>query len=158
MAEIRRFSPGDEAALSALLRRTLLEVNARYCPDGEIDWLYHRYTPQGVADIARQGHMYVMVEGDTIVGTGTTIVTGESECEIIAAFLLPEAIGRGLGRQLFTALEADELAVGAARVWLTSSVNALDFYEKIGYQYVYGYRQRGGEMHLLEMEKRKETT
>lgn len=155
MAEIRRFVPGEEETLSRLLRRTLLEVNANYCPAGEIDWLYNRYTPQGVAEIAAQGHMYVVLEDGVIVGTGTTITTGESECEIIAAFLLPEAIGRGLGRKLFDVLENDSLAAGAKRIWLTSSVNALDFYEKIGYTYVYGYRQRGGEMHLLELEKRK---
>ena len=155
MAEIRLYCPGDETALSVLLRRTLLEVNANYCPAGEIEWLYNRYTPETVAEIAAGGHTYVMTEDDTVVGTGTVIETGEAECEIIAAFLLPEAIGRGLGRQLFAALEADELCVKARRIWLTSSVNALDFYEKTGWQYVYGYRQRGGELHLLEMEKRK---
>ena len=155
MAQIRRYRAGDETALSILLRRTLTEVNANYCPAGEIEWLYNRYTPEGVAEIAATGHMYVLEEDGIIAGTGTTILTGEGECEIIAAFLLPEYIGRGLGRQLFAALEADELAASADRIWLTSSVNALDFYEKAGYQYVYGYRQRGGEMHLLEMEKRK---
>lgn len=155
MVEIRRYILGDEETLSILLRRTLLEVNANYCPAGEIEWLYNRYIPEGVASIAAQGHMYVVVEDGVIVGTGTTIMTGEDECEIIAAFLLPEAIGHGLGRKLFDVLESDSLATGAKRIWLTSSVNALDFYEKIGYQYVYGYRQRGGEMHLLEMEKRK---
>ena len=155
MAEVRRYRSGDEFALSALLRRTLTEINANYCPKAEIDWLYARYTPDGVAEIARNGHMYVLTEDDRIVGTGTTILTGESECEIIAAFLLPEYLGRGLGRRLFDVLENDALAIGARRIWLTSSVNALDFYEKIGYKYVYGYRQRGGEMHLLEMEKRK---
>ena len=155
MVEIRRFIPGEEATLSILLRRTLMEVNANYCPAAEMDWLYNRYTPQGVAEIAGQGHMYVVVEDGITVGTGTTVMTGENECEIIAAFLLPEAIGHGLGRKLFDVLESDELAASAKRIWLTSSVNALDFYEKIGYKYVYGYRQRGGEMHLLEMEKRK---
>ncbi|MBE6963712.1 MAG: GNAT family N-acetyltransferase [Ruminococcaceae bacterium] len=155
MAEIRLYRPGDETALSILLRRTLLEVNASHCPADEIEWLYNRYTPEMVAEIASGGHTYVMTEGETIVGTGTVVETGEAECEIIAAFLLPEAIGRGLGRKLFTALESDALCVNARRIWLTSSENALDFYEKTGWQYVYGYRQRGGELHLLEMEKRK---
>ena len=155
MAEIRRFLSGEEETLSKLLRRTLMKVNANFCPAAEMDWLYNRYTPEGVAEIATKGHTYVVVEDSMIVGTGTTMMTGESECEIIAAFLLPEYIGRGLGRQLFEVLEGDELASPAKRIWLTSSVNALDFYEKAGYQYVYGYRQRGGEMHLLELEKRK---
>lgn len=153
MAEIRRYIPGEEETLSRLLRRTLLEVNANHCPKAEIDWLYARYTPAGVAEIASKGHMYVVVENGITVGTGTTIVTGENECEIIAAFLLPEAIGRGLGRRLFQVLESDELAAGAKRIWLTSSANALDFYEKIGYTYTWGYRQRDPVNHLLEMEK-----
>ena len=154
MAELRRYQPGDECAVSALLRRTLLEVNALSCPKEEIDWLYDRYTPETVAQIAAENHTYVMTEKNAIVGTGTVTMTGERECEIIAAFLLPEAIGRGLGTQFFDALEADEWCREADRVWLTSSVNALDFYEKRGYVNPNGYRARGGDG-LLTMEKRK---
>jgi len=154
MAEIRRYVPGDEGAVSALLRRTLLEVNAHYCPKGEIEWLYDRYTPETVAQIAADGHMYVMTEDGVIVGTGTVVQTGEGECEIIAAFLLPEAIGRGLGTQLFDVLEGDEWCAAAKRIWLTSSVNALDFYEKRGYVNPNGYRTRGAD-DLLTMEIRK---
>ena len=154
MAEIRRYQSGDEDALSRLLRRTLLEVNAHHCPKGEIDWLYDRYTPETVAQIAQDGHMYVMTEDGTIVGTGTVVQTGEGECEIIAAFLLPEAIGRGLGTQLFDMLEGDEWCAAARRIWLTSSVNALDFYEKRGYVNPNGYRTRGADS-LLTMEIRK---
>ena len=151
MAEIRRYVPGDEGAVSALLRRTLLEVNAHYCPKGEIEWLYDRYTPETVAQIAADGHMYVMTEDGVIVGTGTVVQTGEGECEIIAAFLLPETIGRGLGTQLFDVLEGDEWCAAAKRIWLTSSVNALDFYEKRGYVNPNGYRTRGAD-NLLTME------
>ena len=154
MAEIRRYLPGDEGVLSVLLRRTLLEVNAQHCPKEEIDWLYDRYTSETVAEIAKDGHMYVMTEDGAIVGTGTVTVTGEGECEIIAAFLLPEAIGRGLGTQLFDVLEADEWCRDAHRIWLTSSVNALDLYEKRGYVNPNGYRARG-EDGLLTMEIRK---
>lgn len=155
MAEIRRYLPGDEAPLSSLLRRTLLEVNAHYCPKTEIDWLYDRYTPETVAQISAEGHTYVMTEAGAIVGTGTVVQTGDRECEIIAAFLLPEVIGRGLGTQLFDVLEADEWCQDAVRIWLTSSVNALDFYEKRGYVNPNGYRTRGAD-DLLTMEKRKD--
>lgn len=152
-AVIRRFIPGEEEEVSVLLRRTLMEVNANYCPQNEMDWLYNRYTPETVAQIAAENHMYVMTEGDTIVGTGTLVVTGPDECEIIAAFLLPEAIGCGLGTKLFDALETEELSKDVKRIWLTSSVNALDFYEKRGYVNPNGYRQRDPENHLLVMEK-----
>lgn len=107
-----------------------------------------------MAQIAVEGHTYVMEEKGVIVGTGTVIVTGERECEIIAAFLLPEAIGRGLGTQLFDVLEADDFCTSSDRIWLTSSVNALDFYEKRGYVNPCGYRTRGADG-LLTMEKLK---
>lgn len=151
MAEIRWYLPGDEEVLSALIRRTLLEVNAECCPQDEIDWLYNRYTPETIAEIAKDSHMYVMTEDGAIVGTGTVVQTRERECEIIAAFLLPEVIGRGLGTQLFDVLEGDEWCASAKRIWLTSSVNALDFYEKRGYVNPNGYRTCG-EDGLLTME------
>jgi len=50
-------------------------------------------------------------------------------------------------------LESDELCTIAGRLWLTSSVTATPFYEKMGYTYRFGYRNSGGEDNLIEMEK-----
>ena len=150
--QFRRYREGDAPVLSALMRRSLLEINTD-SPQWEIDWLYARYSPEGVAEIAAESHMYVMLDGETIMGTGTVALSGPGEAELKAAFLAPEYVGRGLGVELFRTLEADEYAVGASRIWLTSSDQALNFYERLGYQYVYGYRGRN-EDKLFEMEKR----
>ena len=151
--EIRRFRPGDEQAISALIRRTLTEVNTD-CPIWEIEWLYDHYTPEAVLKMAAECHTYVLWEDDRIIGTGSVSVTGETETEIIAAYLLPEYIGFGHGTALFDTLESDPLAQKADRLWLTSSVTALDFYEKRHYAYCDGYRGRGADG-LITMEKRK---
>jgi len=152
--EIRAFCPGDEGAISALIRRTLVEVNSVDCPAEEIDFLYQLYTPEKVIKNAEEGHTYVLWEANAIVGTGTITQTGTEESEIVAAFLAPEAIGRGWGKQLFAALERDPLFTGAERVWLTSSVTALKFYEKVGFSYEGGYFHRN-EDDLIVMEKRR---
>ena len=152
--EIRRFQDGDEAAISHLIRRTLIEVNAKDHDDDEIQELYDLYTPEGIREIAREGHTYVIVEDGVIQGTGTITSTGERESEIIAAFLLPEAIGHGYGGALFDVLESDPLAVEAQRLWLTSSVMALGFYEKRGYECEAGYRTRS-ENGLFVMNKKR---
>ncbi len=149
---IERFQPGQEEELSRIIRRTLLEVSAGVDPQWEVDWLYEHYSPEGIAEMAAQGHTYVVWEDGKIVGTGTVTAAGEDESEIIAAFLAPEAIGRGLGAELFAALEADPLAANARRLWLTTSVMARGFYERQGYGYVSGYRQRS-EDGLCYMEK-----
>ena len=90
-----------------------------------------------------------------IIGSGTILPDGETEAEIVAAFLSPESIGKGYGRKLFETLETDELAAKATRVWLTSSDMALGFYEHMGWVNPNGPRARAGEDNLLYMEKRK---
>ncbi len=142
--EIREFCLGNEREISDLIRRTLLEVNAADCPKWEIDFLYDLYTPEKVVKNAAGGHTYVLWENGRIIGTGTIGRTGERESEIFAAFLLPEYIGKGIGRKLFDLLESDPLFLESDRVWLTASITALKFYEKIGYTY------EGGCCHLNE--------
>lgn len=154
MLTIRRFQAGDENALSALIRRTLREVNYT-SPKSELDYLIPHYSPETMVELSRTGHTYVLEEDGQIVGSGTVLPDGASEAEIVAAFLVPESIGKGYGRKLFEALEADELAVKAERVWLTSSDMALGFYEHMGWVNPNGYRVRAGEENLLYMEKRK---
>ena len=154
MLTIRRFQAGDENALSALIRRTLREVNYT-SPKSELDYLIPHYSPETMVELSRTGHTYVLEEDGQIVGSGTVLPDGGTEAEIVAAFLAPESIGKGYGRKLFEALEADELAVKAERVWLTSSDMALGFYEHMGWVNPNGYRVRAGEENLLYMEKRK---
>ena len=47
------------------------------------------------------------------------------------------------------------MAAKAARVWLTSSDMAVEFYEHMGWVNPNGPRARAGEDNLLYMEKRK---
>lgn len=153
MISIRRFETGDETTLSSLIRRTLLEVNTS-SPQWEIDWLYEHYTPENIAALAIEGHTYVMTEDGRIIGTGSVKQDGPSQAEILAAFLSADCVGRGLGKMLFETLEQDEIAKEADRIWLTASHQALNFYERIGYKYVYGYRGKNAD-DLIEMEKRR---
>ena len=82
-----------------------------------------------MVELSETGHTYVLEEDGQIIGSGTILPDGETEAEIVAAFLSPESIGKGYGRKLFETLEADELAAMATRVWLTSSDMAVEFYE-----------------------------
>lgn len=150
--EIKLFCSGNEHPISSLIRRTLVEVNATDCPSHEIAYLYGKYEPDTIAEIAKAGHTYVLWHDGKIIGCGS-VVPDENTPEIVAAFLLPEYIGRGYGRKLFEVLESDELCTIAGRVWLTSSVTATPFHEKMGYTYRFGYRNSGGEDNLIEMEK-----
>ena len=67
MLTIRRFQTGDENALSALIRRTLREVNYT-SPKSELDYLIPHYSPETMAELSRTGHTYVLEETDRSSG------------------------------------------------------------------------------------------
>ena len=83
MLTIRRFQTGDENALSALIRRTLREVNYT-SPKSELDYLIPHYSPETMVELSRTGHTYVLEEDGQIVGSGTVLPDGETEAEKIA--------------------------------------------------------------------------
>lgn len=132
MLTVRRFQAGDAAILSTMIRRTLREVNYT-SPKPELDYLIPHYSPETMVELSETGHTYVLEEDGQIIGSGTVLPDGETEAEIVAAFLSPESIGKGYGRKLFETLETDELAMKATRVWLTSSDMAVEFYEHMGW-------------------------
>ena len=157
--EIRRFVPGEEAALSRLAARTLLEYNSKHTAPEEEPWiplLVEKYRPEAILGFSETGHTYVLCDGDTLLGMGGVRKTGEDECLIYGLFLTPEAIGKGYGTMLFHALEADELYTQCSRAWLIPTTAALGFYEKMGYTYMDGYRVRRKDDGLFYMEKHLE--
>ena len=150
MKTIRLARPGDVDALLAIYAPYLsTTVTFEYVVPSREEF------SRRIADVQARFPYLVLEEDGQIVGSGTVLPDGGTEAEIVAAFLIPESIGRGYGRKLFETLEADELAVKAERVWLTSSDMALGFYEHMGWVNPNGYRVRAGEENLLYMEKRK---
>ena len=86
MLTIRRFQKGDEEILSVMIRRTLREVNYT-SPKSELDYLIPHYSPETMVELSETGHTYVLEEDGQIVGSGTVLPDGETEAEIVAAFL-----------------------------------------------------------------------
>lgn len=148
--EIRRFIPGEEKALSIIVRRVLREVNLED-PKDEVEWLYNRYTPEYVKNLALANHTYTVVDNNIPIATGSIKKEANGSVEICGCYVAPEYMRKGIGKLLFDTLENDEYCKEATRIWLTTSVMAEGFYEKRGYKYVYGYRKRNPDG-LIEME------
>ena len=55
MLTIRRFQKGDEEILSAMIRRTLREVNCT-SPKSELDYLIPHYSPETMVELSETGH------------------------------------------------------------------------------------------------------
>jgi len=151
---IRRFEDSDAEALSHLVRRNFLEVNIRDYTLEEMERLVRIYTPDRFRTQAEEAHMYVALDGETPVGTGTiaSYWGRPTKSILLTIFVLPEYHGTGVGKAILQALEEDEYFLRAERVEVPASITACGFYEKMGYRYKDGKKQLD-EDSLYRMEK-----
>lgn len=152
--EIRRFEDRDAGEVSAVVGRSLREVNIRDYPAEEVEALAQEYSGEEIRRIAAQAHMYVARDGDRIVGTGSigSYEGSREESILLTIFVLPEYMGQGIGKKIIQALEGDEYFLRASRVVISSSITACTFYEKMGYGYKDGVKVLEEEDHYW-MEK-----
>ncbi len=151
---VRRYTPSDTEAIISLAHRNFLEVNIKDYDENEMVELVASYDEERVIKTAQQAHMYVVCDGEVIVGTGSIspYYKNETECIILSVFVLPEYQGKGVGRLIMTALECDEIAMRSERIEVPASITACRFYEKMGYSFKDGIMQLG-EDKLYRMEK-----
>ena len=154
---LRRFRSGDEFAVSDVIC-TALEISNRkdYSP-GFIEENIRSHSPEVIADRAKEAHFFVAMDGETIIGCGG--ITGywgsTEESYLISIFVLPDHQGKGVGRKIVEALEADEYFRRAWRTEVGFSLTAVSFYRKMGYEFKNGITDPD-EYGVVRLEKRKE--
>ncbi len=157
--EIRRFRPEDAAQASEMVRTTLRISNAKdYSPE-YIDYNVKTHSPEVLAKRAEESHMYVVCDGDKIIGCGAIAPYWGSETEsiLLTIFVLPEYQGQGVGRLIIETLEGDEYFLRAERVEIPASLTGVEFYKKMGYGYKNGITEpEDGVMYRLEKFPRRQ--
>ena len=137
---LRRFQPGDEFAVSDLICTTLKISNGKDYPPAFIEESIRGHSPALIAERAREGHFYLAVYGEKIIGCGG--ITGywgsTEESYLTSIFVLPEEQGKGVGSLIVNRLEADDYFRRAWRTEVGSSLPAVRFYRKMGYEYKNG--------------------
>ena len=138
--EIRRFREADAQEVSALIAKTLRTTNIRDYSSEFIEKEVKVLTPEYIAWRASWTHFYVVCDEARIVGCGAIgpYWGSETESSLFTIFVLPEAQGRGIGRQIMHTLEQDEFALRASRIEIPASITACEFYRKFGYDYKNG--------------------
>ena len=151
--EIRRFTEADADAAAEVVAVTVEVSNSRDYPPEYIAHLKETHSAEVLRQRAREGHMYVICDGEKIVGTGTIAPYWGSETEsiLLTIFILPDWQGRGLGRLLIETLEQDEYAKRAVRIEIPASLTAVNFYRHLGYDYKNGVTEpENGLLYRLE--------
>lgn len=154
---IRRFLPEDGEVVAAMVYKTLREVSIQDYSEEYIEDLIFNWPAQYFISSSQVNHFYVLVDddnGDKIVGCGTIgpYMERSDESILLSVFVHPAYQGRGLGRKILEALEADEYFLRSKRIELPASLSAENFYLKMGYTYKNGKRKVNDHL-LVEMEK-----
>lgn len=78
-----------------------------------------------------------MEDGKQIIGCGGIIRYWGSttESDLVSVFVLHAYQGKGVGRNIIETLEADAYFLRAWRTEVGSSLTAVEFYRKMGYEY-----------------------
>ena len=139
---IRRFRDADAKEVSALIGETLLSSNSADYSDEELRELIARMTPDDIIARAARTHFYVACAAGRIVGCGAIGPWWDSEEEsgFFSIFVLPAFQRRGIGRRIVQTLERDEFFLRAKRIEIPSSITAVEFYRKLGYDYKDGVK------------------
>jgi putative acetyltransferase len=133
MLSFRNARSEDSAAVRALVERVLSEYSLDFDPadtDADLKDLKNSYECRG-------GVFHVIeAAGGAIVGCGGLCPISADTVELRKMYLLPEARGRGLGKELLTRLLAEARRLGYKRVILeTNSVlkEAIALYRSFGF-------------------------
>ncbi len=138
--KLRPIRPADNAAVAAIIRAVMPEFGASgpgfAINDAEVDCMFETYNRPG-------SRYFVIDDGARVLGGGgiaplADIGSGAPPtCELRKMYYLPEARGRGLGRQMITACLAAARELGYQRCYLetlTGMDTAQHLYQSFGFE------------------------
>ncbi|MGH6839927.1 MAG: GNAT family N-acetyltransferase [Methylocella sp.] len=126
---IRAANAADAPTLSALIQHAVRATNAPDYSPGIIDLICANFTPEQV--------IQKMAEREVFAGTCDNAIAGTVSIgggKLHSLFVDPRLQRRGIGVRLVGHLEKRAAASGHTVLWLSSSITARRFYERLGYQ------------------------
>src|SRR5205085_9022459 len=127
MIAIRRAADADRLAIATLHEASIRRLTtAHYTPEQIESWVGVLRPERYPLDTS---FFVVAVDDERVVGFGEY-----HDAEIAAVYIHPPHVGRGIGRMIFDALENEARGSGATSLHVTSSLNAVAFYEACGFQ------------------------
>ena len=152
--EIRKFRQEDAEETAQIISDTLKTSNSKDYSKKYIDDNISSHSADVLIERAKEGHMYVVCDKQKIIGCGAIAGYWGSTTEsiLLTIFVLPEYQGKGIGKQIIQTLEKDEYFLRADRIEIPSSITAVDFYRKLGYEYKNGVKELDEEL-VYRLEK-----
>lgn len=131
MITIRRATLRDRESIWNVHIRAIQEVCKSHYSQKEIEDWSEVLRPTRYNEPIKRGSFYVAVDDNVIIGFGNL---NQDSGEIEAVYVAPEYVRRGVGSGILQALESVARDAGLTRLYLSSSLNAVQFYENAGYR------------------------
>jgi putative acetyltransferase len=131
MIIVRRAKQEDKKSIWHVHIRAIEEVCKSHYSKEEIQAWTEVLKPSRYEEPIRKGPFYVAVEGESIIAFGNL---NRESAEIEALYVDPDHVGRGVGIKILKTLENVALDSGLTILRLTSSLNAVKFYQMAGYK------------------------
>jgi len=151
---IRRFSISDAQETAAMIAKTLRISNVKdYTPE-MMEECVRSLSSENLIERAGWLHFYVVENDNRIIGCGGIgPYWGKAdESSLFTIFVDPDCQGKGIGRAIINTLEQDEFYLRAKRVEIPSSITAVNFYKKFGYDHKPGFEEPDEE-NIYRLEK-----
>jgi len=126
--EIRQATAADAAQIHELHTNSVRELCKKHYTSAQIDgWLKNRQ-PNGYLAGIERGEMFVAMVGADIIGFGHAVPG-----EVLAVFVAPHCVGRGVGKALLD--HGIQFAQGNSQraVRVDATLNAQEFYARAGF-------------------------
>ena len=151
---IRRFKNTDAASTSAMIANTLRTCNSNdYTPE-LMEECVKSLSPDNLINRAGWMHFYVVEDAGSIIGCGGIgpYWGKQNESSLFTIFVDASLQGRGIGKLIIETLEQDEFFLRAERIEIPSSITAVGFYKRFGYDHKPGFEEPDEEM-IYRLEK-----
>jgi N-acetylglutamate synthase-like GNAT family acetyltransferase len=133
MLTIRRATQEDKEAIWRVHGRAIRGTCASHYPPEVIEVWAGRLRSEKYAEAIGRYEFFVAEEDGVVVGFGEL---GQQAGAIQGLYVSPDVKGRGVGWRLLCTLEERARAYGLKSLRLTSSLNAVPFYERAGFKAV----------------------
>ncbi|HRF47163.1 MAG TPA: GNAT family N-acetyltransferase [Anaerolineales bacterium] len=137
---IRRASPGDITAITALGDRVVTDTYAALTPPGYVDALLATYWTAAAfaATLASPGdHLLVALDGDGVCGMAEAHQADAESATLWKLYVAAHQQGRGLGRRLIDAIRAELIptTLWLRTEYLSANARAAGFYTAQGFKF-----------------------
>ena len=129
---VRRTTSDDAPAILSLHVASIRAFGPDAYDEREVEaWATKDHGPEGYPVEDDRRRMFVAEAADAVAGFGQVNV---DDSEVVAVYVHPDHARRGVGSALLSRLEAEVRDEDLDSLALTASLNAVPFYERMGYE------------------------